>query len=80
MKKIILSLAALAALSTASFAERTYDLRDSATARGTIELPADKINDNSLGTKALSAAPALPYKVKKSDLPNDIYDAHGFKR
>ena len=34
MKKIILSLAALAALSTAALAERHYDLRDSAEAMG----------------------------------------------
>jgi hypothetical protein len=34
MKKIIVSLAALAAISTAALAERSYDLRDSAEARG----------------------------------------------
>jgi hypothetical protein len=41
MKKFVLSLAALAAVSTAALAERNYDLRDSAEARGSFTVPGD---------------------------------------
>ena len=47
MKKIIVSLAALAAISTAALAERSYDLRDSAEAQGSFTVYG--------GTDALSA-------------------------
>ncbi len=43
MKKIIFSLAALAALSTAALAERNYDLRDSQEAQGSFTVPGDNI-------------------------------------
>ncbi len=38
MNKFIITLAALASLSTAALAERSYDLRDSPEARGTFTL------------------------------------------
>jgi hypothetical protein len=51
MKKITLSLIALAAISSAAFAERSYDLRDSAEARGTI----GEYSDHAMNVNALSA-------------------------
>lgn len=59
MNKIILSLAALAALSTASFAERNYDLRDLQTLNGQsssgVYLPA--MIDGATQDKAAFAVP-----------------------
>jgi hypothetical protein len=75
MKKIILSLAAVAALSAPAFAERKWDLRDTPTAQGTIDT----------GYIAASSSTAVPLSVLQpvevlAGSPNDIYDAHGFKR
>jgi hypothetical protein len=48
MNKIVLSLIALAAVSSAALAERNYDLRDSPEQRGTFSVPQDStINDGS---------------------------------
>jgi hypothetical protein len=47
MKKIIISLAALAAISTAALAERNYDLRDSAEAQGSFTVHGDSAVLNS---------------------------------
>jgi hypothetical protein len=80
MKKIVFTLAALTALSTASFAERSWDLRDSPEAQGSFSTPADRAVSNS--KVFIDAAPlASNYSGQSArDLPNDIYDAHGFRR
>jgi hypothetical protein len=56
MNKLVLSLVALAAVSSAALAERNYDLRDSPEQRGTISVPQDNaVNDNTVN---LLQAPA----------------------
>jgi hypothetical protein len=55
MKKIIISLAALAAVSTAALAERSYDLRDSPEARGTFSTPADRALDGNINVNTLQS-------------------------
>jgi hypothetical protein len=80
MKKIIFTLAALTALSTASFAERNWDLRDSPEAQGSFSTPADRAVSNK--KVFIDVAPlASDYSgLSARNLPNDIYDAHGFRR
>jgi hypothetical protein len=76
MKKIIITLATLSALSTAAFAERHYDLRDTPEARGTISTQFD--NASVVGSVELLAAPSV---VASNVIAIDeITDAHGFKR
>jgi hypothetical protein len=55
MKSFILSIATLATLSTAALAERSYDLRDSAEARGSFTIAADSAVDGSLEVNTLAA-------------------------
>lgn len=84
MKKIIFALTALTALSTASFAERSWDLRDSPEAQGSFSTPADRARSND--KVFIDVAPlasensGLNSGLNMRDLPNDIYDAHGFRR
>jgi hypothetical protein len=76
MKKIILTLAALAALSTASFAERHWDLRDTPESQGTISTSFD--NAGAVSGVELLAAPT--FDTNSVSAIDEITDAHGFKR
>jgi hypothetical protein len=76
MKKIILTLAALAALSTASFAERHWDLRDTPESQGTISTSFDNAGVVS-GVELLAAPTVAVDRVLAID---ELTDAHGFKR
>jgi hypothetical protein len=83
MKKIIFALAALTALSTASFAERSWDLRDSPEAQGSFSTPADRAVSNDkvfIDVAPLASVASDNSGLNMNDLPNDIYDAHGFRR
>jgi hypothetical protein len=61
MKKIIITLAALATVSTAALAERNYDLRDSQEAMGSFTLPiernADAVNSG-IDVNTLAVSPS----------------------
>ena len=59
MKKIIFTLAALTALSTASFAERNWDLRDSPEAQGSFSTPADRADSTKRSSLMLHHLPAI---------------------
>jgi hypothetical protein len=57
MKKFILSLAALAAVSSVALAERSYDLDSSPESRGTFSSPADALVDGtSIGSNTLATS------------------------
>jgi hypothetical protein len=79
MKKIIIALAALSALSTASFAERSWDLRDSPESQGTFS---DYVGglDNSTGVSTDIELLASGSSTFNAIAIDEQYDSHGFSR
>ena len=71
MKKIIISLAALAALSTGALAERSYDLRDSAEARGSFSVNYDGVSAaNKVQLLSIDTAAVDQMEIRRLDEKN----------